>query len=91
MDWHWDKESGRRVPTSRRAYLGSLLGRLPAQVLLVVVALAVWGVGVYELVTDSYWVGGALIFTGGLLLIIWAGGGLRRFFWALAGWLGGPE
>ena len=89
MNWQWDEESGRRVPTSRRAYLGKLASRLPGRVLVVAIALSVWGWGIVKFVSGSYYSGGALVFTGGLLLVMAAGGGWRRFRAALLDWLGG--
>jgi hypothetical protein len=83
-DWHWDGRSGRRVPTNRRAHLADLAGRVPAGVFLWVGALALWGWGVVKFVTGSYYLGGTFIFAAGLLLIIWAGGGWRRFRAAVA-------
>ena len=89
-DWHWDEPSNRRVPTGRKARRAELAGIVPAGVVLWAVALGVWGWGVVKFVTGSYYFGGALIFAGSLLLIIWAGGGWRRFRVAFTDWLGGP-
>jgi hypothetical protein len=88
-DWYWDERSGRRVPMSRGAHLADLVGSVPAGVVAWAVGLALWGWGVVKLVSGSYYFGGALIFAGGLL-IIWVGGGWRRFREAFADWLGGP-
>jgi hypothetical protein len=70
--------------------LAELAGTVPARLVLWAGALAIWAWGVVKFVTGSYYTGGALVFAGGLLLIIWAGGGWRRFRAALADWLGGP-
>jgi hypothetical protein len=89
VDWHWDHRAGRRVPSSRRARVVQIVA--PAtNVVVWVVALALWGWGVVELVTGSYYGGGALVFAGGLLLIIWAGGGFKAYRGALYEWLEGP-
>ena len=92
-DWHWDHGSGRRVPTKRRSHLARLLGRLVPKgvVLLWATAIAVWAWGVGLFVNGSYWGGGALIFAGCLLLMLWAGGGWRWFRAALEEWLNGPS
>ena len=89
MGWHWDEESGRRVPTSRRANLGELATRLPGRVLVVAVGLSIWAWGIVKFVSGSYYGGGALVFIGGLLLVVAAGGGWWRFRAALLEWLGG--
>jgi hypothetical protein len=76
------------VPTRRRDYLWSILPL--ARVVWLAVALTIWAWGVVEFVTGSYFGGGALVFTGGLMLVIWACGGLRQFLQAVSDWLGGP-
>ena len=90
MDWHWDEDSGRRVATKPGSHVRRIVARVVDRILLPGAGLATWGWGVWELVTGSYWGGGALILAGGLLLVIWAGGGLMRWREALADWLGGP-
>lgn len=55
--------------------------------LLVVVALVLWGVGMYLLFGGSYVLGGITLLTGGLFLVIAASGGFSDFVEGTANWL----
>lgn len=55
--------------------------------LLVIVALALWGAGMYVLITSSYLLGGALILAGGLCLVLAATRGWSDLVEGATNWL----
>ncbi|MDP8908748.1 MAG: hypothetical protein M3N47_06445 [Chloroflexota bacterium] len=55
--------------------------------LLVVLGVALWGIGAYLIVIASYYLAGGVIVLGALCLVIAASGGWAEFFEGLGNWL----